>query len=415
MTDKRFIVSYNKISLPDGAQERVWERLMAESGGFSPETEVTMKQRRYKGKKILRTVLIAAAITAALAVGAYAADFPGVRALFIEDSEAQAQKLERQEDGTVKLTPNPEGGLISLTQPQTVPEGIDPEIAGKIENSRAAWEEWDAWRMENGPSRPAVFERPERAGTMKRTENEDGTVTIEFFAFPDDPAEIENWDAWPLIETRTAAAEENRQFEVYMDLMARGGIAGYDFNYHVYTQEMAQKLEEIAARYGLKLRGDATLLLEASEGHTGPGFYTRDELIQKIAEAGCSGNIFRETPAGFDKVYYFDEGTFCISYYVELPTVEGQISVYGYNSMYGTLSSGYEVFDTEDDISKLSARTHMSPDGTEVTILRSEADAYIYAWLEGSFFAEHVRRADDLSDEDMDCIADMIIYSNIGK
>ena len=61
---------------------------------------------------------------------------------------------------------------------------------------------------------------------------------------------------------------------------------------------------------------------------------------------------------------------------------------------------------------------HTAPDGTELTILSNGQEAYIYAWLENSFFAEHVNGGlieVELTDEALDDIADMLIYSRIGK
>lgn len=135
----------------------------------------------------------------------------------------------------------------------------------------------------------------------------------------------------------------------------------------------------------------------------------------------CSGRLFNDTPAGYDKVYYYDEGTFAVVWFIDLPD-GGQAWCYGYNSMYGTLSSGSELSWAED-IDSFTARTHVCPDGTEVTILSNGGDeAYIYVYLENSFFAENIDSTgpiitgkDALTDADLDYIADNINYSVIGK
>ena len=70
------------------------------------------------------------------------------------------------------------------------------------------------------------------------------------------------------------------------------------------------------------------------------------------------------------------------------------------------------------DSASFNARSHTAPDGTELTILSNGQEAYIYAWLENSFFAEHVNGGlieVELTDEALDDIADMLIYSRIGK
>ena len=133
------------------------------------------------------------------------------------------------------------------------------------------------------------------------------------------------------------------------------------------------------------------------------------------AEFGNSGSVFYEPPAGFDKVYYYDEGSFGLSFYLEPPSGAGQLSCYGCNSVYSTLSSGFGVSGWETDLSSFTERRHTAPDGTELTILSNGSDAYIYVYLEDSFFAMHVYGEGSLSDADVDYAADAINYSNIGR
>ena len=102
----------------------------------------------------------------------------------------------------------------------------------------------------------------------------------------------------------------------------------YDFNYDIHTAEEAAKLEEIATNHGLRLRRASTLLwsketveendaaFNAANGtnlHTDTSdarFLTNRELCDRVAEVACHGTFFKEIPHGFDKVYYFNEGTF---------------------------------------------------------------------------------------------------------
>ena len=104
----------------------------------------------------------------------------------------------------------------------------------------------------------------------------------------------------------------------YMDMQARG-YDGYDWNYRIRTAADAMKLEEIAARYGLALRGPMTVVYSretaAELGMTATGnlYYTNAEIAEfSASKMGCAGNIFNAVPAGFDKAYWFDEGTFCV-------------------------------------------------------------------------------------------------------
>ena len=69
----------------------------------------------------------------------------------------------------------------------------------------------------------------------------------------------------------------------------------------------------------------------------------------------------------------------------------------------------------EDDLSSFTERRHTAPDGTELTILSNGSDAYIYVYLEDSFFAMHVYGEGSLSEADVNFAADAINYSNIGR
>ena len=360
---------------------------------------LTHMDPRYRTRTYRRVIALAAAVAVLLALGiaAYAADLFGIRALL------RPEKVERK---------GVEYSEVSLTQPQEVPDGLDAAIAERVANSEAAWAEWSAYLHENTPTVPESFVR-EKAAAHDVNENADGTYTVTFYSAPADP---KNFDKpWPVIETRIVSAEEKAQFDAYIELMAQMGIDGYDFNYRVYTQEGADKLERIAAKYGLNLRRVNHLAWSSdTTGMTGEGFYTNEELTEMTAEIGCGGNIFYETPAGFDKVYWYDEGTFCVSFYVTLASGQ-RANCYGYNSMYSTLSSGTEVVNWESDLSAFTQRLHTAPDGTEVTILSNGADAYIYVYLENSFFAEHVTCEAGLTDADLDAIADTLQYSLIGK
>ena len=419
MTNKRFIAAYEKIEPSPEARERVWERLMEQSGGFSPETEVTMKAGRHR--KRFRTVLIAALITSMFAAGAYAADFMGMRAIRIQDGEDKEEENYVNLNGEAKVNRSTDSAKISLSQPQEIPGEMDPAIAERVANSRAAWSEWSAWIEEYRPKLPEVFEAPEK-GMMFFEAAEDGGCAIVIKKYPEwdyksgepRPEAFDHPEAWEVVETRAATAEECRQQEEYMNSL-RCEYGEYDFNYGVFDQQSAEKLEETAAKYGLKLRRGCTLAWEENKNYSGEGTLSKEEIIQQIIGAGCRDNPFREMPELFEKVYYYDEGSFCVSTYVNLPSSGEQIGVYAYNSMYGTLSSGEEAFTTEENISGFVARTHVTPDGTEVTILRNGDSAYIYVYLENSFFNQHVCGTEDMTDEDVDYIADMIAYTNIGK
>lgn len=248
---------------------------------------------------------------------------------------------------------------LSLTQLQAVPEDLPPEIYAKAKNLRDAWAEWTSWRDE-------YIEKYEPKGSAG---------------------------------------------------------CGYDVGYGVRDETMGKMLEQIAAEHGLVLQGGVragyvnVAWSSDTTGITGEGFYTNEELAELTASFAGSGSIFAVTPVGFDKVYWFPEGNFCVSWYYELPGGEW-VSCYGCNSRYDVLTNGGEVGAAMVDAPAFTARSRTAPDGTELTILSNGQEAYIYAWLENSFFAEHVNGGlieVELTDEALDDIADMLIYSRIGK
>lgn len=352
------------------------------------------------GKRVYRTLLIAAIIASFMVTAAYAAGLLDFRALLLEDTlEIDGQELSK----------------ISLTQPQAVPEETESavtqenalkdadELAEKLAASEAAWAEWEDYRY-NGVVLPEAFSFvKEKSCGLIVTENDDGSVTVEI---------IDNGES----EFMTVSAEEFEQFEAWGERQSGDTYGDYDFNYHVHSQEDADKLEEIAAKYGLKLRKDHQLMWSSeTTGMSGEQFLTNQQLAEKTAEIGCAGNIFYDTPVGFDKVYWFDEGTFCVSYYVDLPSSGERVTCYGYNSMYSTLSSGKEVINWEEDIDSFAQRSHTTPDGTELTILSNGINAYIYVYLENSFFAMHIRSEKGITEEDVNYIADGLNYSLIGQ
>jgi len=382
----------------------------------------TGREEHTRKKKIIRILLLAAVIGSLLTVGAYAAGFLGSRAIVIPESQTEGGEA-----------------LVSITQPQAVPEEFSSEIHAKVENARAAWDEWRTWRETSPelPHQPAVFTPPKDATISHYAENEDGSYTLYYYdenAFPliyaSESGEPDFSAATP-IEVRSATAEEmaaREEFISYVNL----SYGDYDFNYDIHNETEAKKLEEIAAKHGLRLRRRSTLLwsketiaeseaeMNAKNGtdfHTDtsdPRFLSNRELCERVADAACHGPLFRETPRSFDKVYYFDEGTFCVSYDQQL--IDGRrVRCYGYNSMYATLSSGREVVSQISEPERFQTRTHTAPDGTELTIMQKDNEAFLYVYLPDSFFEMHIQSDSVLSDADVDAVADNLNYGNIGK
>ena len=393
------------------------------------EEDVVMAEKNYFDKKsirntrkIIRITLLAAVLISLFAAGAYAGGFLGAKAIVIPEPVKSDEVI------------------VSISQPQALPEEMDTEVSKKVENARAAWAEWRTWRETSPdvPREPAVFKAPADSVSSAWAEIGDGSYTMYFFDMagyqetinrPEDPPDFAPCHP---IETRIITAEEMAEWESFVTDYVNLSYGDYDFNYDIHNETEAAKLEEIAAKYGLHLRRGRMLLwsketveeneaaLNAKYGtnnHTDtsdPRFLSNQELCERISEVGCHGALFREIPRGFDKVYYFDEGTFCISYEQEL--ADGQrVQCYGYNSMYSTLSSGREVVSLITDPENFETRTHTAPDGTELTIMQKDNEAFLYVYLEDSFFAMHIRSESELTDSDIDVIADNLNYRNIGK
>lgn len=337
-------------------------------------------------KKRIFTLALAAALILALGAAAYATGLFGLRAMQITEGSL----AERAEPGD---------GYFSLTQPQDVPEEMGSAVREKIDNSAAAWAEWRAWCAENAPREPESCKAPEGSSGSMVEENEDGTVTMIFLRGEEE------------IERRVVSGEDYAQFEAYWEMRAKG-FSGYDFNYHVYTQEMADKLEEIAAKHGLKLRHEQTLMWQNIDGVIN-GF-EREELDAKVNEVCAGGrSFFRSEPTAYEKFYYYDEGTFAVSFFTTEDLTNTGTSCYLYNSPYGTLSSGYEIFDRVRDLSDFTERIHVTPGGTELTVLQNGADIFAYVYLENSFVTLRIYQEDGLSEAEVDAILDMVDFSTI--
>lgn len=121
------------------------------AAGDKTRTAARTYRRSYR-----RVIALAAALAALLALGAaaYATDFFGLRAMRVkpEDARYTPYKIEEHPDGTREAVPNPDAAIVSLTQPQDVPDGASAEVRERIENSRRAWDEWTAWREEQDPT-----------------------------------------------------------------------------------------------------------------------------------------------------------------------------------------------------------------------------------------------------------------------
>lgn len=383
------------------------ERHISDTVVFTPASAQSSPERsaQVKTKRII-TLALAAALILALGAAAYATGIFGLKTMAI-DLEQQANIIPEN-----TMSEIPDHTIISVSQPQTVEDTVNAAIREKIENSAKAWAEWEAWRKENGIHRPEVFEAPDDCAGVGWEENEDGTYAVIFYTFEetDDENELFNHKLAEM-ERRTATAEEYEQEMAY--IAAKGtGYGDYDYNYYVYSQEMGEKLESIAASYGLKLRHKSELILQNYNGQT--DLYTREEILEKVNEICAGGkSFFRTEPVGFEKFYYYDEGTFAVNFFVDDALWDG-VNCYLYNSPYGTLSSGREVINSvRGDVDSFTTRSYTTPDGTELTVAQNSTNVCAYVYLENSYVAIDITAPDSLSEAEVDAILDMVDFSTI--
>ena len=358
-----------------------------------------------------RTVLIAAvmvSVFAALGAAAYAGDFLGIRSL-----------LGGAPDGT-------DGSPVSLTAPQELPEDVPEKVPELVENSRRAWEEWQEYKENESDVRmPGALENaPEDYTYIDERENPDGSVTVSYIS-ADYDEKHEEYTGEKVLMSAVLSAEEHESWKKINEAYRFGD---FDPAYGVMSERDGDRLTETAEKYGLKLRRAGKVYWSSeTAGMTGDNFLTDRELANLTSAAGCAGNIFYKTPSGFDKLYWFDEGSFGVSWYMALPSCGEEVTCYGRNSMYSTLSSGSELGDAVRDPNAFKERRHTAPDGTELTVLTDGRDAYIYVYLENSYFVMSVNvnprlvNEEDrsagvrMTDADLDFIADSLNYSLIGR
>lgn len=381
--------------------EAVDERFVAEAARFDSPSRQGPPERigRMKTKRIV-TFAIAAVLLLGLGIAAYAAGWLGPGAIVREEL--------------------PEGGVVSLTQPQETPEDLDPAIVDGLAASKAAWAEWEAWTntYQWCPELPAVFDIPEGAtGCEIGSKEGDKDYFITFLRYG------------KAMETRRVTQEEMDAFNAAMDAV-EDFDSQYDHTYGCVNAEAEAKLEEIAAKYGLCLRKNGEYLysretfetidewFNAQYGtslhgdYSGPQYRSNAELTALIAEECCHGDFFKETPLGYDKFYYFDEGSFGVSWYPVF-TPERKATCYVYNASFGTLFSGKEVGGVAYDLDSFTERSHSCPDGTTFTVLESPNQAYFYTYLPNSYLCGSIGL--DMSPDEVDAALDSVIWSNVGK
>lgn len=374
--------------------------LMAETVYHDRQSTKQIKTRR------IITFALAAALLLGLGAAAYAGGwFDRKQVVVVDRPIMQAQSPEQEEiviteEETAEtphvLTPTvpEEMRRVSVTQALAVPDGLDAETYARASNSVAAYNEFRAWVIEQGPE-------PEEPTAILNKRAEQG------------------WDALT-DEEQQIIRDWNKEMTEYHQRMSA-------------EQERVKK--EIMEKYGLKERrvpetGNFLLSWETAEAndlaHFGEvrrdysaleGMLSNRELMDWISENYCRGDYFATAPVGFDKVYWLPDGDFCVSYYLDLHQegYQNWTGCYAYCSSYEVFHDGWEVGTWLNDGVNTTERSYTAADGTELTIISAGKQAVIYAFLPDYFFAETVFSTVELDDAALDIIAESIHYQNIGK
>lgn len=422
--------SYNKIALSRETAEEIWERAL-ESAKTLP-SERGGRRGKNKGKNLRRTLLIAAVIASLMTVTALASEFYGFGSLVMDEREQPVAR--EQPDGSMETTTVTVYD-IGQTRPYEGPDWA-MEWVDKAQEAFSEWrsykaEKLEAYYQEKLPNLGSFLwgEQDADYSGFGIEDNGDGTYTftksylekdtegetaIDIYGNPV-PAYKEALD--PTTSVTVDRAEKDA-FDAEMLRMATlGGYGDYHSIYGVADAQEAEKLETLAAEYGLILRSGQVTRFAGDDSDEG--------LNRSLGQAVGSGDIYRQAPE-FDHYSTFQSGSFQSSAYI--PLEDGRrLSTYLCSTAYNEMVDGREVggFTVRED-EPMTTRSYTAADGTELTISQNSTQAIIYAYLDKSYItmtmeinnlrSPGVRETDFTLDEaTVNYAADFINYKNIGK
>lgn len=422
--------SYNKIALSRETAEEIWERAM-ESAKTLP-SERRNRRGKNKGKNLRRTLLIAAVIASLMTVTALASEFYGFGSLVMDEREQPMAR--EQSDGSLETTTVTVYD-IGQTRPYEGPDWA-MEWVDKAQEAFSQWrsykeEKLDAYYREKLPNLGSFLLEEQDAdfSGFDIEDNGDGTYTFTKSYLEKDTeggTEIDiNGNPVPAYknvpDTSTSVTVDQAEkdaFDAEMMRMAKlGGYGDYHYIYGVADAQEAEKLEALAAEYGLILRSGQVTRFAGDDSDEG--------LNRSLGQAVGSGDIYRQAPK-FDHYSTFQSGSFQSSVYI--PLDDGRrLSTYLCSTAYNEMVDGREVggFTVRED-EPMTTRSYTAADGTKLTISQNSTQAIIYAYLDKSYItmtvqinnprSPGVRETDFTMDEDtVNYAADFINYKNIGK
>ncbi len=165
--------------------------------------------------------------------------------------------------------------------------------------------------------------------------------------------------------------------------------------YLVYTQEMADKLEEIAAKYGLKLHKTVEIL-------------DHDQLAERVG-----GEFLGEYHARYSG-YIYEDGFFSTDGDYAFP--DGMVGYQLTRSIPGTLT---EISLNLGDISEYRQLQYTAPDGTALLLALSPSKCLIICDLGGAYVTVNVLAGTDtageyvMTEEKLEEMADSIYWQEM--
>lgn len=423
--------SYNKIALSRDTAEDIWQRAMEQAK--AQPSERGSRRNKVGGKNLRRTLLIAAVIASLMTVTALASEFYGFGSLVREERE----QLMAQEQ--------PDGSLDSSTVTvydigQTRPyEGPDWAMEW-VDKAQEAFSEWrsykeeklDAYYREKLPNLKDILTISDNGGPgydgIDVQDNGDGTYTFTLWRYEEDPDNLAP-DIFgnmvpaykEVLDPATSVTVDQAEKEAFDEEMLRmatlGGYGDYHHIYGVADAEEAEKLEELAAEYGLSLRSGQVTKYAGDDSDEG--------LNQSLGQAVGSGDIYREAPE-FDHYSTFQSGSFQSAANITLSDGR-RLSTYLCSTAYGEMVDGWELggFTVRED-EPMSTRSYTAADGTELTISQNSSQAIVYAYLDKSYITMTMEINSyrspgvpetnfSLDEAAVNYAADFINYKNIGK
>lgn len=227
----------------------------------------------------------------------------------------------------------------------------------------------------------------------------------------------------------TVDKAEYDNYMAYLELQAQGGYGDYSYIYSVTDEQEAAKLEEIAAKYSLKLRSSREDIL-------GFGEVSDAEMLSTLSQAVGKGDIYTAAPQ-FDHFCCYENNAFLSMADIALPDGRRMYTALC-STAYDEMVDGREVGGfTVAKPEAMTTRSYTAADGTALSISQSDTQAIIYAYLDSYYVVTDMsiapwrqnpaagdapetlaaKRETDfaITDELVNLVADSINYKNIGK